>query len=193
MIEYLQGKLDSVSPAVAVVDIGGIGYEVNISLTTFAAIEHETDARLLIHEIIREDTHLLFGFATADEREHFRLLISVSGIGANTARMILSAFTPDELAAIIQSGDHARLKNVKGIGTKTAQRIIVDLRDKIKAGQTTLVEQPARQNDIFDDALAALVMLGMPRPACQKVLTKIFDADPDVKVESAIKQALAML
>jgi len=193
MIEYIQGKIDSVNPAAAVIETGGVGYLLNISLTTFSDIENKTEARLLVHEIIREDTHQLFGFSTDDEREIFRQLIGVSGIGANTARMILSAIPPAELAIVITSGDHTRLKNVKGIGTKTAQRVIVDLRDKIKPTGETLIQQPVLRSDIFDEALAALVMLGFPKPASRKALEKIFDADPLIKVEAAIKKALSMM
>lgn len=193
MIEYISGRIDSINPAAVVIEAGGIGYQLNISLTTFAAIEHEGSARLLVHEVLREDSHQLYGFHTAEEREIFVQLIGVSGIGANTARMILSSLTPSELAVVITSGDHTRLKNVKGIGTKTAQRVIVDLRDKIKPAGETLIQQSASRGDVFDEALAALVMLGFPKPASQKVLGRIFDADPLVKVEAAIKKALAMM
>lgn len=193
MIEYIRGKLADLTPTYAIVETGGIGYMLNISLSTFSTLEGATEARLLVHEAIREDAYQLFGFATEQERQLFRLLIGVSGVGANTARMILSSITAPELETVIFSGDHARLKNVKGIGTKTAQRIIVDLRDKIKPSNDTLINQPIQSSDVFDEALLALVMLGFARPQSQKVLKKIFDADPLIRVEAAIKKALTMM
>lgn len=193
MIEYIKGSLTELNPTYAVIDINGLGYLLNISLASFSALEGQSECKLLVHEIIREDTHQLFGFATEDERELFRLLIGVSGIGANTARMILSALSPADLRGIITSGDYKPLKNVKGIGTKTAQRVIVDLRDKIKPSDDTFTFQPAGNNDDYDEALAALMMLGFQRQQTVKVLAKIFDSDPSVKVEDAIKRALAMM
>lgn len=193
MLEYLSGPLASLNPAEAVIDIQGAGYLVNITLPTFTALEGKPAARLLVHEIIREDAHLLFGFLTQRERDLFRQLLSVSGIGANTARIILSAIPAPELEAVIISGDHARLKNVKGIGTKTAQRIIVDLRDKIKPGDEPLTIQPTTVPGAFDEALAALVTLGFAKPAAQKVLKKIFEGNPAATPEGAIRQALPML
>lgn len=193
MIEYIKGVLAELTPASVVIECGGIGYLLNISLSTFSSLEGVKEAKLLVHEVIREDTHQLYGFATEQERVLFRALIGVSGVGANTARMILSSFQAPELEAVIVNGDHARLKNVKGIGAKTAQRIIVDLKDKIKPMGDALILQPMLGSEVFDEALSALVMLGFPRPQSQKVLKKIFDANPSVKVEVAIKQALAMM
>ena len=132
MIEYISGKIAELTPTYAVIDNHGIGYELNISLTTYSELENKSEIKLLAHEVIREDAHIIFGFATKNERELFRLLIGVSGVGANTARMILSSITPPELEQVITSGDDKRLKGVKGVGVKTAQRIIVDLKDKIK-------------------------------------------------------------
>ena len=149
--------------------------------------------KLLVHEVIREDAHLLYGFVDERERNLFRLLIGVSGVGANTARIILSSIPAPELEVVIVSGDHARLKNVKGIGIKTAQRVIVDLKDKIKPAEEALLLQPSATSDTYDEALAALVMLGFARQQSQKVLKKLFDADPSIKVEQAIKKALALL
>ena len=150
--------------------------------------------RLYVHEVIREDAHLLYGFATKRERELFRELIGVSGVGSASARMILSSISPAELEQVITSGDERRLKGVKGIGAKTAQRIIVDLRDKIKPSGDSLLMQPGvAQSDIFDEALAALVMLGFAKPASHKVLTKLLAAEPTLKVEQVIKKALTML
>ena len=194
MIEYIRGSVAELTPTYAVIECGGLGYMLNITLTTFSALEGVKETRMLVHEAIREDAYQLFGFLTEQERQLFRLLIGVSGVGANTARMILSSIPAPELEAVISSGDHARLKNVKGIGIKTAQRIIVDLRDKIKPASDALISQPAvATSDVFEEALLALVMLGFARPQSQKVLKKIFDADPTVKVETAIKKALAMM
>lgn len=193
MIEYITGKIASVTPTEAIVEAAGIGYEINISLTTFTEIQNLTEVKLLIHEIIREDAHLLFGFRTLRERNLFRQLIGVSGVGANTARMILSSLGPADLETVIVSGDSRRLKNVKGIGAKTAERIIVDLRDKIKPAGDTLISVTASSSEVFEEALAALVMLGFPKPQSQKALGKIFEAEPSIAVESAIKRALSML
>ncbi|MCM1292167.1 MAG: Holliday junction branch migration protein RuvA [Bacteroides sp.] len=193
MIEYIKGEIAELTPTYAVVDCRDIGYMVNISLSTFTALEGKREARLLIHEAIREDAYQLFGFESEQERQLFRLLIGVSGVGANTARMILSSMTADELESTIAGGDHTRLRNVKGIGTKTAQRIIVDLRDKIKPSSSTLINQPTATSDAFDEALLALVMLGFAKAQSQKVLKKIFDSDPLIKVETAIKKALSMM
>ena len=140
------------------------------------------NAKLLVHEAIREDAHVLYGFIDEQERALFRLLIGVSGVGANTARMILSSIAAPELEIVIASGDHAKLKNVKGIGVKTAQRIIVDLKDKIKPIGNALIEQPTVVSDVFDEALAAMVTLGFPRQQVHKVLKILFDADPTLKV-----------
>lgn len=196
MIEFIRGKIAALNPASVVLDTGAIGYQVNITLNTFSALDGAgaQEARLLIHEIIREDAQLLYGFIDERERELFRLLIGVSGIGANTARMILSAIQAAELEAVIATGDHDRLKNVKGIGVKTAQRVIVDLRDKIKHTDATLIKQPVViGGEVYDEALSALVMLGFQRQQSQKALRKIFEDEPAVKVEAAIKRALAMM
>lgn len=193
MIEYIRGPLAELTPTYAVIDCGGVGYRLEISLVAYAALEGKKETRLLVHEAIREDAHQLYGFVDEQERQLFRSLIGVSGVGANTARMILSSVPAPELEVAIVSGDHQRLKSVKGIGTKTAQRIIVDLRDKIKPSGDTLINQPATTGEVFDEALLALVMLGFTRPQSQKALKKIFESDPTVKVEVAIKKALAMM
>ncbi len=194
MIEYISGNLAELTPTYAVIESCGLGYLLNISLPTFSALEGKSEAKMLVHESIREDAYQLYGFLTEQERQLFRLLIGVSGVGANTARMILSSIPGPELESVIASGDHGRLKNVKGIGVKTAQRIIVDLRDKIKPTSDALINQSASMtSDVFEEALLALVMLGFSRPQSQKALKKIFDADPTIKVEMAIKKALAMM
>ncbi len=193
MIEYISGSIAELTPTYVIVDNHGIGYEMNISLTTFSELENKKDVRLLAHEVIREDAHVLFGFSTARERALFRLLIGVSGVGANTARMLLSSASPAELEMVITSGDVKRLKAVKGVGAKTAERVIVDLRDKIKPAGDTLILEQTPASEAFDEALAALTMLGFAKPQSQKVLTKLFADDPSLKVEKAIKKALTML
>ena len=193
MIEYIKGELAELTPTYAVIDCSGVGYLLNISLPAYTRLEGQRNAKLLIHESIREDAHVLYGFIDEQERSLFRLLIGVSGVGANTARMILSSIAAPELEFVIATGDVNKLKNVKGIGTKTAQRIIVDLKDKIKPIGNALIEQPTVVSDVFDEALAAMVMLGFPRQQVHKVLKKLFDADPTLKVENAIKKALSMM
>lgn len=193
MIEYIKGELAELTPTYAVIDCSGVGYLLNISLPAYTRLEGQRNAKLLVHESIREDAHVLYGFIDEQERSLFRLLIGVSGVGANTARMILSSIAAPELELVIATGDVNKLKNVKGIGTKTAQRIIVDIKDKIKPIGNALIEQPTVVSDVFDEALAAMVMLGFPRQQVHKVLKKLFDADPTLKVENAIKKALSMM
>ncbi|WP_302589564.1 Holliday junction branch migration protein RuvA [uncultured Muribaculum sp.] len=193
MIEYITGNIAELTPAYVVIDNGGIGYLLNTSLFTYEQLAGQTSARLLVHEVIREDAHLLYGFSSERERSLFRSLIGVSGVGANTARVILSSLSAPELESAIASGDHARLKKIKGIGAKTAERITVDLKDKIKPQGNTLIEQPQFTSAAYDEALAALLALGFARPQSAKVLKSIFDKDATVKVEAAIKKALTML
>lgn len=193
MLEYIKGNIAELNPASVIIDNNGIGYEIGISLSTYSQLEGRTEAKLLLHEVIREDAHLLFGFATTRERELFRLLIGVSGVGANTARVILSSIAPPELETAIATADEPQLKAVKGVGAKTAQRIIVDLRDKIKPVDSSLIIERTATTDAFNEGLAALTMLGFPRQASEKVLKKLFADDPSLRVESAIKQALKML
>lgn len=193
MISYIQGKIAELTPAYTIIENNGIGYELNISLTTYSALENLQQCKLFVHEVIREDAHLLFGFSSQNERAIFRELIGVSGVGANTARVILSSIPPAELQHVISSGDERRLKSVKGVGAKTAQRIIVDLRDKIKPSEDTLSIQAAPQNEAYDEAMAALLMLGFAKPQTVKVLTRLFKDEPTLRVEQAIKKALTML
>lgn len=193
MLEYIKGNIAELNPASVIIDNNGIGYEIGISLSTYSQLEGRTEAKLSLHEVIREDAHLLFGFATTRERELFRLLIGVSGVGANTARVILSSIAPAELETAIATADEPQLKAVKGVGAKTAQRIIVDLRDKIKPVDSSLIIERTATTDAFNEGLAALTMLGFPRQASEKVLKKLFADDPSLRVESAIKQALKML
>lgn len=194
MIEYIKGQLAGLNPAAAVIETtGGTAYILQISLPTFSRLEGQTDVKLLVHESIREDAWTLYGFLEESERELFRQLIGVSGVGASTARMILSALPAEELALVIASSDLKRLKSVKGVGAKTAERIIVDLRDKIKAPDDTLIVQSPATSEAFEEALAALVMLGFTAQQSRKVLKKLFDTDPTLKVESAIRKALPMM
>lgn len=198
MIEYIKGKLDDVTPTMAVVDCNGVGYGVNISLNTFSAIQGKEDVKLYIYEAIREDAYVLYGFATKQERELFLMLITVSGIGGNTARMILSALSPSELCNVISSGNEKLLKMVKGIGLKTAQRIIVELKDKIQnigVESTGNVSTPisAANNEIYEEAVAALTMLGFAQAPSQKVVGQILHEEPDAPVQKVIKIALTRL
>jgi len=194
MIEYIKGKIEALSPTSVVVETaGGVAYMLNISLSTFSVLEGCSEARLLVHETIREDAWVLYGFTDERERSVFRLLIGVSGVGANTARMILSSIAAPELEQVIASDDPARLKAVKGVGAKTAQRIIVDLKDKIKVDELTLSIQPTVTTETYDEALAALVMLGFQRQQSQRVLKKLFEANPSITVEAAIKRAFTMM
>lgn len=198
MIEYIKGKLDDVTPTMAVVDCNGVGYGVNISLNTFSAIQGKGDVKLYIYEAIREDAYVLYGFATKQERELFLMLITVSGIGGNTARMILSALSPSELCNVISSGNEKLLKMVKGIGLKTAQRIIVELKDKIQnigVENTGNVSTPisAANNEIYEEAVAALTMLGFAQAPSQKVVGQILHEEPDAPVQKVIKIALTRL
>lgn len=198
MIEYVKGEIAELSPATAIIDCNGLGYAVNISLNTYSAIQGKKTCKLYIYEAIREDAYVLYGFADKQERELFLLLISVSGIGGNTARMILSALSPAELVNVIGTGNANMLKTVKGIGLKTAQRIIVDLKDKIQTtvpaggdGQTGLL--PAMNTEIQEEAVAALTMLGFAAAPSQKVVLAILKEEPDAAVEKVIKLALKRL
>lgn len=202
MIEYLRGKLAELEPTMATVECMGVGYGVNITLNTYAAIQGKEDVKLWIYESIREDAYQLWGFSTKVEREVFLLLITVSGIGANTARMILSALSPQELCNIISSGNAKMLTQVKGIGPKAAQRIIVDLGDKIMAlaadasmpqggGKNTGVA--TMNNEVMDEAIQALTMLGFSPAPTSKVVSKILTDEPSAPVEKVIKLALKML
>lgn len=198
MIEYLKGTLADLSPALAVVDCNGVGYGVNISLNTFSAIQGKQEVKLWITESIREDAYQLWGFSTRTERELFLLLTSVSGIGAGTSRVILSSMTVSELATVISEGNDKMLKSVKGIGPKAAQRIIVDLRDKIgslgiETNAPTTAATPAVNKEVLDEATAALTMLGFSPAPTHKVVMQILQDEPDAKVERVIKLALKML
>jgi Holliday junction DNA helicase RuvA len=193
MIDYIKGNLTQVTPTFVTVETSGIGYFVNISLTTFSKLENKSEIKILIHEIIREDTHQLYGFADPQEREIFRHLISVSGVGANTARMMLSSLNPAEIEQAIIGSDVNILKSVKGIGLKTAQRIIVDLKEKLgkQAGSGEIFAFSDNTNR--EEALSALVMLGFAKSAVSKVLDKVVREEKNLTVEEMIKKALKNL
>ena len=194
MIEYIKGNVFRLTPTDVTVETGsGVGYLLNISLNTYTPLNGQKECMLWVHEVIREDAHILYGFVPEHERELFRLLIGVSGVGASIARMILSSVPPAELEQVITQGAAARLKSVKGIGAKTAERIIVDLKDKIKPTGDTLFIQETPRSEVYEEALAAMVMLGFPKPQAQKVMKKLFEANPSLKVEDAIKKGLTMM
>ena len=199
MIEYIKGELTELTPAMATIEAAGVGYGLNISLNTYSAIQNKKEARLYVYESIREDAYVLFGFYNKKEREMFELLISVSGVGAGTARMVLSSMSVSELCQAISTGNERVIKGIKGIGLKTAQRIIVDLRDKIvalgiadeiPAGGT--MSAPVN-NAVKDEAVAALTMLGFSPAPTQKVVLQILQQQPDLPVEQVVKQALKQI
>ncbi len=193
MYEYIRGKVADITPANIVVETGGIGYFINISLNAYSQLNGKKEIKLFLHQIVREDAHTLFGFANVSERELFRHLISVSGVGANTAIMMLSSLSPDELTAAVTTENVNVLKAVKGIGAKTAQRIIIDLKDKLKKLPETGQILLSPDNTIKNESLSALVMLGFIKRDAEKTVTKILQDQPEATVESVIKQALKRL
>lgn len=210
MIEYIKGILADLTPTYAVIEAAGVGYAIHIALPSYSAMVglENTETKLFVTEIIREDTHDLYGFFSRGERELFVMLMTVSGIGANTARMIMSAYTAAEIRQIIATGNARALSQVKGLGPKTAQRIIVDLKDKVlkvelgsEANQVSLedaasgysLEVRGLDNEIKQEAVSALVMLGFAAAASGKVVDKILKEEPSASVEKVIKQALKML
>lgn len=199
MIDYIKGELTDLSPAFATIEVAGIGYGLNISLNTFSAIQGKKEVKLYVYEAIREDAHVLFGFLNKKEREMFLLLITVNGVGANTARMMLSGMSVPELCSAISTGNARLIQNVKGIGKMTAQRIIVDLRDKIvalgiadeiPAGGSIVVPV---NNAVKDEAVSALTMLGFAPAPSQKVVLQILQQQPDAPVETVVKLALKQI
>lgn len=194
MYEFIVGKIIEATPAYCVIENNGIGYYISISLNTYSGISQEDEScKLFLHHVVREDAEQLFGFAGKKERDLFRLLISVSGIGANTARMILSSLTPDEIQMAIIEGNVAVLQSVKGIGAKSAQRIIIDLRDKAgKPGDDSILKFDSIGTH-RQEALSALITLGFPKNAVEKVLEKISKQNNNLPVEQLVKQALKNL
>ena len=199
MIEYIKGELTDLTPAMATVEAAGVGYGLNISLTTFSAIQGKKEVKLYVYEAIREDAYMLYGFYNQKEREMFELLITVSGVGANTARMMLSGMSVSELCSAISTGNARLIQSIKGIGKMTAQRIIVDLRDKIVA-LGIAEEIPAGgsvaapvNNAVRDEAVAALTMLGFAPAPTQKVVVQILQDQPTLPVEQVVKLALKQI
>lgn len=200
MIEYVKGELVDVTPAFAVIEANGVGYGLNISLNTYSAIQGKKETRLWVYEAIREDAYVLFGFATKKERKMFLLLITVSGVGANTARMILSELSVDELCNVIATGNERILKGVKGIGLRTAQRIIVDLKDKLpepalspSPGEGFNPQHMGFNKEVRDEAVGALTMLGFAPAPSAKVVVAILKEQPDLPVEQVVKLALKQI
>lgn len=193
MIDYIKGTVTRVTPTFLIIETGGIGYYINISLNTYTKLEGKTEFRILVHEVIREDAHQLFGFADKEERDIFRLLISVSGVGASTARMMISSLNPEEIEKAVIGSDVNTLKSVKGIGLKTAERIIVDLKDKVGKQSGTGEIFALADNTRREEALSALVMLGFARGAVLKALDRIVREEKNLTVEEIIKRALKNL
>lgn len=193
MYEFIRGTIIERNPASVVIEAAGVGYSVNISLNTYTKLNQKTETLIYVHQVVREDAHLLFGFADKTERELFRNLISVNGVGANTANMMLSSLSPDEIATAVTTENVAVLKAVKGIGIKTAQRIIIDLKDKLGKFRENDTIFVLPDNTILNESLSALVMLGFVKRDAEKVVTKILQEQPQATVESVIKQALKRL
>ncbi len=203
MYAYIQGKLVEKNPAYVIIEAGGIGYLLHISLTTYGQINDQEQCKLYTHQVVREDAHLLFGFYTVDERDLFRQLISVSGIGPNTARLLLSSMSLTELRSAIQLGQVGILKSIKGIGEKTAQRIIVDLRDKVEKTDFILEKSDALHNRIREEALSGLTVLGFQKKNAEKAIDQIIkkhqekqgtgSTEKPLSVEELLKEALKML
>lgn len=197
MYEYIKGEVAELTPTYVIVEAAGVGYFLIISLQTFSEIENRKSATLYTHFITREDAQILYGFASKIEREVFRMLIGVSGVGGNTARMILSTYAPKELSNIIASENAALLKNVKGLGLKTAQKIIVELRDKIALTSSIDIKEaggsmPGNMEN-YNEAMAALTMLGFPKAASEKALRAVLKGNPDIPVEEMVRQSLKSL
>jgi len=194
MIDYIKGTIAEITPTEVVVETGNIGYIASISLQTYSDLERKSEAKVYVHHILREDEELYYGFSTKDERELFRLLISVSGVGAATARMMLSSLTCDEIRAAIIAEDVRKIQSVKGIGSKSAQRVIVDLKDKVaKGGGAASGTMFSVQSGVADEATTALIMLGFNKAAVTKAVSAVLKNDPSSPVEAIIKQALKIL
>ena len=193
MIDYITGKVTGLNPACVVVECNGIGYNLNISLNTYAALDKAVTCKILVHEAIREDAYLLYGFSEAEERDLFRQLISVSGVGASTARIMLSSFKPADLRRAIADADVNLIKSVKGIGLKTAQRIIVDLKDKVEKHAVSGEIIAFSDNTAREESLSALVMLGYARNSATKVIDNLLKENRNLQVEEIVRRALKLL
>ncbi|MDE7355345.1 MAG: Holliday junction branch migration protein RuvA [Rikenellaceae bacterium] len=201
MYDYITGRIDELTPASVVVECGGIGYILNISLLSYEELEGKTESKIYTHQyLVRDDLPVLYGFTTRRERELFRMLIGVSGVGGGTARMVLSTYTPSELRQIISSGNAMTLKKVKGLGAKTAEKIIVELRDKIisieasqSGGHVLAGAEAVVTSETYDEALKALIMLGFNKAASDKAVKQILKESPEAKIEEVIRLALKML
>ncbi len=193
MIKHISGKISEKTPAIVVIDCNGVGYGLQISLNTYEKIGDKSEVKLLTYLSIKEDSHTLYGFAEEEERQLFMQLISVNGVGTNTARMILSSLKPIEIKQAIAAGNWNLLKSIKGIGPKTAQRLVVDLQDKVKLLNLSETGNISFKNPIVDEALSALVMLGFGKAEAEKALMKIKQENPDLSVEQLVKQALKTL
>lgn len=193
MYEYIKGNITELTPASVIVEAGGIGYFISISLTTYTRLNGRENVTVFLQQIVREDAHLLYGFSDRDERELFKLLVSVNGIGANTAIMMLSSYQPEQLREAIATENVNVLKSIKGIGAKTAQRVIIDLKDKIGKSSESVQVFDKADNTTREEALSALVMLGFNKRAIEKALDRIFSDNPGISVEETIKIALKNL
>ena len=193
MYEYIEGEFVEKSPAHLILQAGHLGYYIHISVFTYSQIGKQTSGKIYIHFVVREDAQILYGFGGREEREIFRMLISVSGVGANTARLILSSLSPDEITHAILSGNVAVLQGIKGIGAKSAQRIIVDLKDKVGSGAGIDELFLSQDNTSREEALSALVALGFPKKTVEKILTRILSEQPDLSSEEVVKAALKFI
>ena len=196
MIDYIKGKIVELLPTDIVIECGGIGYHAFISLQTYAMLENLSETTLYIHHILREDEEMFYGFSSKDERQFFRLLIVVSGVGANTARMMLSSLSADEIREAIIGENVSRIKSIKGIGLKTAQRIILELKDKVVKGDgadAPVLFSGQAVNAAAEEAITALVLLGFPKPAVQKVVNALLQENPTASVEMLVKSGLQRL
>ena len=193
MYAFISGKIAEITPAYAIIDNHGVGYFINITLNTFTAIGEQQEVKLFTHLQVLEDAHNLYGFYTAKERDMFEMLISVSGVGCNTARLILSSLTVNELSTAIANEDIKTIQAVKGIGSKTAQRLVVDLKDKVKKTEYTEEIVGAINSSVKNEALSALVILGFSKNAASKALDKLLKQSPDASVEVLIREALKLL
>ncbi len=193
MYEYIKGKITELTPAYTIVEANGIGYYIHITLNSFSWLQKKTECKLYIHQSIREDAHIFFGFSNINEREMFRLLISVSGVGPNTARMMLSSMPSSEVRKAILNDDVNALKSIKGIGAKSAQRIIVDLKDKVALASQDEEILTLSNNTLKNETLSALDVLGFAKKHSEKIIDKLISQDPDITVEELIKKALKVL